>query len=135
MLCACGQHKTPQGCAGARALKALLAELRWRNKPSGRPRASGRTGPLCLCGCGARCHPRAQWASQECVPGEVRAAAMRAGWAKAVMRHRALRFKADIDRLLETGRVSREDLIVFAHAIYRRGYETGLKRGRRGRVA
>jgi len=60
---------------------------------------------------------------------------MRAGWQKSVVRHRALRFKADIDRLLQTGRVSREDLIVFAHAIYRRGYDTGLKRAGRGAAA
>lgn len=60
---------------------------------------------------------------------------MRAGWEKAVVRHRALRFKADLDRLLQTDRVSRGDLIAFAHAIYRRGYDTGLKRGRRGLAA
>jgi hypothetical protein len=28
MICACGQHRTPQGCGGARALKARSPELR-----------------------------------------------------------------------------------------------------------
>jgi hypothetical protein len=45
---------------------------------------------------------------------------------------RVLRFKADIDRLIQGGRVSREDLIVFAHAIYQRGYDNAVKRDRRG---
>lgn len=135
MPCRCGQHKNESGCAGARFLKALPADQRWRNKPSGRPRASARTGPICRCGCGRRCYPRSTWASQACVPPAVRVAAMKAGWAKSVVRLRALRFKADIDRLLQAGRVSREDLIVFAHTIYRRGYDTRLKRERRGAAA
>lgn len=56
---------------------------------------------------------------------------MIAGWRRVAQQIRARRFKADIDRLLVTGRVSREDLIAFAHTIFDRGYNTCLQRERR----
>lgn len=130
MPCPCGHHRTPQGCAGARTLAALPAEKKVR-LPSGRPAASRRTGPLCACGCGRRCFPRSRYARQACVPREVRVGAMIAGWRRVAQQIRARRFKADIDRLLVTGRVSREDLIAFAHTIFDRGYNTCLQRERR----
>ena len=134
MSCACGQHKTPQGCAGARTLRAMPAEVR-RRKPSGRPKASRRTGPLCVCGCGRRCFPEARYASQACVPRSVRSATMREGWARASPQLRAQRFKQDIDRLLARGRITHGELLATLQAVWDRGYAARLACERRAQAS
>lgn len=127
MPCACGQHKTPQACAGARTL--AMPGVRHRNTPTWKPRATKKNGPLCACGCGRRCYPRCTYASPACVPIGVRTAAMRAGWRRTAEMRRTLRFRADIERLVGAsgGRITRQDLIVFAETIDRRAYDRGLK--------
>lgn len=134
MPCHCGKHRTSQGCAGSRTLARLPVEKRTRPKRIGpRRRVHPRTGPLCRCGCGRRCLKHAKYASQACVPRSVRVGAMIAGWRKVSQRNRALRFKADIDRLLGNGKVSRDDLMAFAHDLYERGYQAAIQRERRQR--
>lgn len=134
MPCRCGRHQTPQGCAGATFLANLPAEQR-KKKTGRKPRVYPRTGPLCACGCGRRCLKRARYASFACVPKSVRTNALRDGWAKASQRHRAIRFKKDIDRLLVDGKISRGELIAFAHEIYERGYHAAVQRQRRRQEA
>lgn len=126
MPCNCGQHRTPQGCAGARSLARLPADRKIR-KPSGQPKASRRTGPLCACGCGRRCHPRKTWARPACVPRTTRQAAGRKSRAASVARHRAARFRLDLDRVLVDGRrINREELLATFMVIYTRGYNAGM---------
>ncbi|HXD20114.1 MAG TPA: hypothetical protein VN654_24030 [Vicinamibacterales bacterium] len=129
MSCACGKHKTPQACAGARHLATLPFAVKVR-KPSGRPRASRRRGPLCACGCGVRTHGREhRWATPACIPPGTRAAKVSATMRRLAARRRAERFRAEIARMKR--RISCEELLALFQIVWERGYAACLGREKR----
>jgi hypothetical protein len=60
---------------------------------------------------------------------------MREGWTRASPRLRAQRFKQDIDRLLERGRISRGELLATLQAVWDRGYAARLASERRAQAS
>lgn len=134
MPCSCGQHKTPQACAGARALRALSPEQRGR-RPKLAVKASRRRGPECACGCGRRCFVGCRWASRACIPHAVRSRLASVARQQSAIRQRVRRYKAVLDRLAGT-RVTREDLAALLYEEHCRGYKAHQDAvRRRGREA
>jgi hypothetical protein len=131
MPCSCGRHKTPQACAGARALRALPPEKRGR-RPKKAVKASRRRGPLCACGCGLRCFTACRWASQACIPFALRSANARAVRKRAAVQQRLRRYRPVLDRLVGQ-RITREDLAALLYEEWRRGYGAGKDARRRER--
>lgn len=129
MPCRCGQHRTEAGCAGARVLAALPAEVK-RRKPMGKPPATRRRGPNCACGCGKRCFVGCTYASKACVPHERHVAIAVTSRQQSAIRQRLARYKAVLDRL-EGRRFTREDLVAILDDEFKRGYQACLARERR----
>lgn len=121
MSCACGQHKTPQACTGARHLRALSPAQRGR-RPKVAVKATRRRGPLCLCGCGRVCLVNCRWASRRCIPHEVRSHLASVARRASAVRQRLRRYKAVLDRLAGR-RLTREDLAAVLYEEFRVGYK------------
>lgn len=130
MNCACGQHKTPQACAGARALRALPPEKRGR-RPKVAVKATRRRGPACACGCGRICYVGCRYASHACVP---KAALARVARKRSAALQRLKRYKTVLDRIQGT-RVTREDLAALLYEEWRKGYLAHADAARRQRKA
>lgn len=90
--------------------------------------------PLCACGCRQRVKSRdCRFASPQCVPRSLRADNCRRGRRTFAYRRRALAFRDDLARLTAGGRrITREDLLVAFHRVYRRGYNSGFRVAQRG---
>jgi hypothetical protein len=130
MPCNCGKHKTPQGCAGAK----ILSGVPWAER-CGKARRP-RSGPLCACGCGQRCHTGNLWASLHCVPRDARKQWGLQGSKVKAQRFLRNRFKGDIERLAANGgRFTQGELLATFQAIYERGVQATRRTEYRQRKA
>ena len=91
-----------------------------------------RTGGPCACGCGRPRLQKCRYATRACMPHEERVRLASQSRLASAWRARALRFKADLDRLER--KVTREDLMALLYTVYRRGYHAGRSQGVRERA-
>jgi hypothetical protein len=123
--CACGRHKTPQGCAGARHLAALAPERKVRQKRVFERGPRKRNGGTCRCGCGRQCtSPRNKYATPACYPRAIRVENGRRNGTVQAQRVIQKRFKEDVRQVVDKGRITAGDLFAKFQEIYERGRQS-----------
>ncbi len=90
----------------------------------------GAPKPFCKCGCGQRVRQwQNEWATQACVPKQVRSENCMIGRHKYTYQRRAIFFKEELARLLSNGdRLTREDILLVFARVYDRGADNARQR-------